>query len=157
MTSLGSSLSRDTSRAGSAWTSRYSTGVRTSINSTGLPRSRMASSSLGVIVATLTKPSLQFLKLGTTSDPDQGLKQAKPSFSCLRFHFGRIVWISLRRSPCYNILGFINNYIPVWSFSQDMAATIPDEFLDLMSAKSRMLWDSTRRWPACMQREDKPL
>src|SRR5271166_2849488 len=109
MTSLGSSLSSDTSRAGSAWTSRYSTGVRTSSNSTGLPRSRMASSSLGVIVATLTESSLRLLKLGTTSDPHQGLKQAKPSFSRLRLDFSRIVWISLRRSPCYNIQGFVDN------------------------------------------------
>ena len=69
MTALGSSRSSGTSRAGSAWTSRYSTGVRTSINSTGLPRRRMASSSLGVIVATLISSSLRFLKLGTTVDP----------------------------------------------------------------------------------------
>src|SRR5271157_4821561 len=64
MTSLGSSLSSDTSRAGLAWTSRYSTGVRTSSNSTGLPRCRMASSSLGVIVATLISSSLTIFQAG---------------------------------------------------------------------------------------------
>src|SRR5271157_488205 len=96
MTSLGSSLSSGTSRAGSAWTSRYSTGVRTSSKSTGLPRSRMASSSLGVIVATLISSSLRLLKPGTR-----------------------------RRSPCYNILGFVNNYIPVWLLSQEETAPNP--------------------------------
>ncbi len=82
----------------------------------------MASSSLGVIVATLISSSLQFLELGTTIDPYQRLHKAKPSFSCSRSDFSRIVWIALRRSPCYNILGFVNNYILVWLLSQDVAA-----------------------------------
>src|SRR5271165_7082525 len=82
MTSLGSSLSSDTSRAGSAWTSRYSTGVRTSSNSTGLPRSRMASSSLGVIVATLTESSYDF---------SSWARQATPS----GFEAGEAVLLSL--------------------------------------------------------------
>ena len=37
ITAAGSSRSSGTLRAGSAWTSRNSTGVRTSINSTGPP------------------------------------------------------------------------------------------------------------------------
>ena len=57
ITALGSSRSSGTERAGSAWTSRYSTGVRTSINSTARPRRRNSSSSFGVIVGTLISDS----------------------------------------------------------------------------------------------------
>jgi DNA-binding transcriptional ArsR family regulator len=44
----------------------------------------------------------------------------------------------------YNILDRQFNYIPDWLFSQVMAAMIPDEFLDLMAEKFRMLADPTR-------------
>ncbi len=58
--------------------------------------------------------------------------------------FLRIAAPSHGRSPCYNIPSRHNNYIPVWLISQAMAATIPDEFLDLMAEKFRMLADPTR-------------
>jgi ArsR family transcriptional regulator len=51
---------------------------------------------------------------------------------------------SLRRPPCYNILGCHDNYIPGWLTSQAMTVTIPDEFLDLMAEKFRMLADPSR-------------
>ncbi len=51
---------------------------------------------------------------------------------------------SLRLLPCYNILVSQHNHIPVWLFSQAMSATIPDEFLDLMADKFRLLSDATR-------------
>ena len=47
-------------------------------------------------------------------------------------------------SPCYNIVCYLTNYIPDRLYSQAMAAAIPDEFLDLMAEKFRMLSDSTR-------------
>jgi len=51
---------------------------------------------------------------------------------------------SLGLPPCYNILVFRENYIPIWSTSQAMNAPIPDDFLDLMAEKFRMLADPTR-------------
>lgn len=51
---------------------------------------------------------------------------------------------SLGQPPCYNILDSHDNHIPDWLFSQAMAATIPDEFLDLMADKFRLLADPTR-------------
>jgi DNA-binding transcriptional ArsR family regulator len=44
----------------------------------------------------------------------------------------------------YDILDRLINYIPDWLSSQAMTAPIPDEFLDLMAEKFRMLADSTR-------------
>src|SRR5579883_588135 len=57
MIALGSRASSGTRRAGSAWTSRYSTAVRTSIRSTASPRRRNSSTPSGVIVGTLISPS----------------------------------------------------------------------------------------------------
>ena len=58
--------------------------------------------------------------------------------------FLHIVLVSLRPKPCYNVFDLVYNCIPVWLFSQDMTASLPDEFLDLMAEKFRMLADPTR-------------
>ncbi len=51
---------------------------------------------------------------------------------------------SLATKACYNISSFQINYIPDWLTSQAMANAIPDEVLELMAEKFRMLADSTR-------------
>src|SRR5208337_5247281 len=69
---------------------------------------------------------LTISRAGHHNRPLSGLNKAKLSFSSSRSDFSRIVWITLRQSPCYNILGFVSNYIPVWLLSQDVAAPIPE-------------------------------
>ena len=56
----------------------------------------------------------------------------------------RIGSSSFRQPPCYDIGVSSNNNIPVWLFSQAMNASIPDEFLDLIAEKFRMLAEPTR-------------
>src|SRR5512135_2541998 len=108
MTALGSRESRGTDRANPAWTSRYSAGVRTSINSTGCPLRHNSSSSVGVIVRTLITPSLRSRSAGPAVPVQFKIALDSPEL------------------PCYDILGRLVNYIPDWLSSQAMTALIPD-------------------------------